>query len=67
MASNPATPFPGENASMRVIAAAASGAVKLDAQCSSHKSKYFRANTFSASPSFAELVTSESILFCAAK
>jgi hypothetical protein len=52
---------------MRVIAAAASGAVKLDAQCSSHKSKYLRASAFSASSSSAELVTSESIFFCAAK
>jgi hypothetical protein len=67
MGSIPATPFPGEDASMRVIAAAASGAVKLDAQCSSHKSKYLRASVFSASPSSAELVTSESTFFCAAK
>jgi hypothetical protein len=67
MASNPAMPFPGEDASRRVIAAAASGAVKLEAQCSSHKSKYLRASAFSASPSSAELVTSESIFFCAAK
>jgi len=70
MASIPAKPVPGaaaEVASKRVIAAAVSGAAKLAAQCSSHKSKYLRASAFNASPSSADLVTSESMFFCAAK
>jgi hypothetical protein len=67
MASNPAKPFPGDGVSTRVIAVAASGAAKLDAQCSSHKSKYLRASAFSASPSSADSLTSAPTFFCDAK
>jgi hypothetical protein len=67
MESIPAKPFPGWAPSRRAIAAAVSGAVKLDAQCSSHKSKYLRASAFSASAPSWESFTPESIFFCVAK
>jgi hypothetical protein len=65
--SNPAKPVPEKAVSRRIIAAADSGAAKLDAQCSSHKSKYLRASASSASPFSIESVTLKSIFFCAAK
>jgi len=60
-------PFPGAVANKRAKAAAASGAAKLEAQCSTHKSKYLRASASSASPWSFESLTPESTFFCAAK
>jgi len=52
---------------MRATDAAASGAARVDAQCSTHKSKYLRASASSASPWSFESLTPNFTFFCAAK